>query len=65
MAAPVMIAPMALHGLVHEDGECATARAAEKCGIPLVRIITACLPVDQANALSVSPRLDRKISKIL
>ena len=40
MTAPLMIAPMALHGLVHEDGECATARAAEKCGIPLVRITT-------------------------
>lgn len=36
LAAPLVIAPMALHGWVYEDGECVTAQAAEKCGIPLV-----------------------------
>jgi (S)-3,5-dihydroxyphenylglycine transaminase len=35
-AAPVGIAPMAYHTLVHADGELATARAAGAAGVPLV-----------------------------
>ena len=30
---------MALHGIMNKEAEVATARAAEKCGIPLVRQI--------------------------
>ena len=33
---PVAIAPMAAHGLVHPDGELATARAAAAAGIPFI-----------------------------
>ena len=35
---PLMIAPMALHGAMHTEGECATARAAKRCGIPMVTL---------------------------
>src|SRR5438876_770466 len=33
---PVIIAPTAFHGLVHPDGECATAEAASKCGTLMI-----------------------------
>ncbi len=33
-ALPVAVAPMALHGLAHPDGEIATARAAASAGVP-------------------------------
>jgi isopentenyl diphosphate isomerase/L-lactate dehydrogenase-like FMN-dependent dehydrogenase len=36
MPAPVMLAPIGIHKIVHEDGEPATARAAAKVGLPLV-----------------------------
>lgn len=35
-AAPVAVAPMAYHTLVHPDGEAATAKAAGAAGVPLV-----------------------------
>ncbi|MEU9029606.1 alpha-hydroxy acid oxidase [Streptomyces sp. NPDC048383] len=35
-AAPVGIAPVAYHGLAHPDGECGTAAAAGRLGVPLV-----------------------------
>ena len=35
-AAPLAVAPMAYHTLVHADGEVATARAAAAAGLPLV-----------------------------
>ncbi|WP_413799940.1 aminotransferase class I/II-fold pyridoxal phosphate-dependent enzyme [Streptomyces iranensis] len=35
-AAPVAVAPMAYHTLMHSDGETATARAAGAAGLPLV-----------------------------
>ncbi|MEW5303511.1 MAG: hypothetical protein WDW36_006196 [Sanguina aurantia] len=31
---PVMVAPMAMHGMAHPDGELATARAAAAAGVP-------------------------------
>ncbi|MFY1671408.1 alpha-hydroxy acid oxidase [Plantactinospora sp. WMMB334] len=34
-SAPIAIAPIAYHRLVHPDGELATARAARDCGVPL------------------------------
>lgn len=34
-AMPVAIAPMAAHGLVHHDAECATAAAAARAGVPI------------------------------
>ena len=38
---PVLIAPMAMQRMAHVDGEKATARAAAKLGIPMVRHIMA------------------------
>ncbi|MGW7347416.1 alpha-hydroxy acid oxidase [Streptomyces sp. NPDC054854] len=35
-AVPVGIAPVAYHGLAHPDGECGTAAAAGRVGVPLV-----------------------------
>lgn len=34
---PVLVAPMAMHGLAHEDKEPGTARAAAAAGVPMVR----------------------------
>ena len=36
MPAPVMLAPIGIHKIVHEEGEPATARAAARVGLPLV-----------------------------
>ena len=36
MPAPVMLAPIGIHKIVHEDGEPATARAAARVGLPLI-----------------------------
>lgn len=34
---PVMVAPMAMHGLAHADKETGTAKAAAAAGVPMVR----------------------------
>ncbi len=36
MPAPVILAPIGIHKIVHEDGEPATARAAARVGLPLI-----------------------------
>ena len=36
LPAPVLLAPIGVHGIVHDDGEPATARAAAAVGLPLV-----------------------------
>jgi lactate 2-monooxygenase len=36
MPAPVMLAPIGIHKIVHEDGEPAAARAAARVGLPLI-----------------------------
>jgi lactate 2-monooxygenase len=36
LPAPVLLAPIGVHGIVHDDGELATARAAAAVGLPLV-----------------------------
>jgi isopentenyl diphosphate isomerase/L-lactate dehydrogenase-like FMN-dependent dehydrogenase len=36
MPAPVMLAPIGIHKIVHEDGEPGTARAAARVGLPLI-----------------------------
>jgi 4-hydroxymandelate oxidase len=36
LAMPVMVAPMAYHRLLHEEGEAATARGAAAVGVPMV-----------------------------
>jgi (S)-2-hydroxy-acid oxidase len=40
-ALPMMVAPMAMHGMAHPDRELATARAAAAAGIPMVRVMSA------------------------
>lgn len=47
MAAPILIAPMAFHGLVHPDGEAATALAAAATGTTLVVSTQAGQPIEQ------------------
>ena len=50
-AFPVAIAPMAVHGLAHPDGEIATARAAAAAGIPFTLSTTSsCSIEDVAEA---------------
>jgi isopentenyl diphosphate isomerase/L-lactate dehydrogenase-like FMN-dependent dehydrogenase len=44
-ALPVAIAPMALHGLAHPEGELATARAADAAGVPF------CLSTSSSRAI--------------
>jgi lactate 2-monooxygenase len=34
--APIFVAPIGAQGLMHNDGELATARAAAKVGVPLI-----------------------------
>ncbi len=50
-AFPVAIAPMAVHGLAHPDGEVATARAAAAAGIPFaLSTMSSCSLEDVAKA---------------
>jgi len=50
-AFPVAIAPMAVHGLAHPDGEVATARAAAAAGIPFtLSTMSSCSLEDVAEA---------------
>lgn len=46
LSAPVLIAPTALHGMVHRDGELATARAAAAFGTTMVLSTLATTPVE-------------------
>ncbi|GAA0369585.1 hypothetical protein GCM10009541_10110 [Micromonospora gifhornensis] len=54
-AAPVGIAPLAYHTLVHPDGELATARAAGACGVPLVVSTMAGRAFDEIRAETTAP----------
>jgi 4-hydroxymandelate oxidase len=47
---PVLIAPTAFHRLVHEGGECATARAAAAAGIPYIVSTSTTTPLDAIAA---------------
>jgi hypothetical protein len=38
MPMPLMVAPMAMHGLAHSDKELGTARAAAAVNVPVVRV---------------------------
>ena len=44
---PVAVAPMAVHGLAHPDGEVATARAAGVAGIPFVLSTTSSRSIEE------------------
>ncbi|MEU2208442.1 aminotransferase class I/II-fold pyridoxal phosphate-dependent enzyme [Streptomyces hygroscopicus] len=54
-AAPVAVAPMAYHTLMHPDGETATARAAGAAGLPLVVSTFAGRPFAEIAAVAGSP----------
>lgn len=50
--APVMLAPVGVQGIVHPDGEVATARAAAALGVPMVMSTAASRPMEEvAKAL--------------
>ncbi len=46
-AMPVAIAPMAVHGLAHPDGEMATARAAAAAGVPFTLSTTSSRSIEE------------------
>ncbi len=49
-AMPVAIAPMAVHGLAHPDGEMATARAAAAAGVPFTLSTTSSRSIEEVAA---------------
>ncbi len=49
-ALPVAIAPMAVHGLAHPDGEMATARAAAALGVPFTLSTTSSRSIEEVAA---------------
>ncbi|GLW94451.1 alpha-hydroxy acid oxidase [Actinokineospora globicatena] len=53
--APIAIAPMAYHRLVHPDGEVATARAAAGCGLPFVVSMFASRTLADIAAATTAP----------
>jgi len=57
MPAPVLLAPIGVQTLLHEDGELATARAAAEIGVPLITSTASATPLEQiAEANGDSPR---------
>lgn len=49
-AIPVAIAPMAVHALVHSDGEVETARGAAAAGIPFILSTTSSRSIEEVSA---------------
>ncbi len=47
---PLAIAPMAIHGLAHPDGEMATARAAASAGVPFILSTTSSRSIEEVAA---------------
>jgi L-lactate dehydrogenase (FMN-dependent) and related alpha-hydroxy acid dehydrogenases len=57
MPAPVLLAPIGVQTLLHEDGELASARAAAAVGLPLITSTASATPMEQiAEASGDSPR---------
>jgi lactate 2-monooxygenase len=57
MPAPVLLAPIGVQTLLHEDGELATARAAASLGLPLITSTASATPLEQiAEENGDSPR---------
>jgi 4-hydroxymandelate oxidase len=50
IAAPVFVAPTAMHQLMHRDAEAATARAAERANTVMVTSMAASMPIEQVVA---------------
>jgi 4-hydroxymandelate oxidase len=55
LAAPVLLAPTAAHGMFHPDGEAATARGAAAAGALWVAATLATLAVEDIGAATTSP----------
>lgn len=49
-AMPVAVAPMAVHGIAHPDGELATARAAAAAGVPFTLSTTSSRSIEEVAA---------------
>lgn len=57
MAAPIVVAPMAAHRLVHGEGECATARGAAQAGVGFtLSTLSSRTMEDVARAVPDAPR---------
>jgi len=57
MPAPVMLAPIGVQTLLHEEGELASARAAAAVGLPLITSTASATPLEEvADANSDGPR---------
>jgi 4-hydroxymandelate oxidase len=56
-AFPVAIAPMAVHGLAHPDGEIATARAAGAAGVPFILSTTSSRSIEEVAAAATDATL--------
>ena len=57
MPAPVLLAPIGVQTLLHDEGELASARAAAEIGLPLITSTASATPLEQiAEANGESPR---------
>ncbi|CEG56645.1 alpha-hydroxy acid oxidase [Legionella fallonii] len=56
-SAPILIAPMAFHQLVHPQGESGTAKAAKTCGIPLIVSSMSNQSLEEIASQSQNPQL--------
>ncbi len=55
--APIMVAPIGVQGIIHPDGELATARACAKLGIPMVLSTVSSYSIEHvAEVMGDSPR---------
>lgn len=56
-SAPILLAPIGVHSIVHPDGEPAVARAATSLGIPMIFSTASTAPVEQiAQVMGAAPR---------
>src|SRR5215217_8846 len=63
MPAPVLLAPIGVQTLLHEDGELASARAAAELGLPLITSTASATPLEQiaeANGDELAASLVRR-----
>lgn len=57
LAAPVMLAPVGVQGVLHPEGELATARAAAALGVPIILSSVSSVPLEEvARAMGAAPR---------
>ena len=57
LSSPVLLAPVGVQGIVHSDGELATARAASSLGVPLILSTLSSYSIEEvAQASGIGPR---------